>query len=286
MYSYYLYNKKAYFQLTEDIQKITNLSGSSGGGNKWTMFDKIDKEEIINSYNNVIFSDKPCSKIPLNLLKQATRGVTLRHENSSRKPTVRRSLCRLITEIQNDNNNYPFVRNDSLTGWAHQGVMKYGLTVGDILKMKFGEKTELILMDRNSGSEDIDHIPIGNKFKPTKYGFTYATYIHATNLTGIMLLRKFNIVYAPFHWELNRTAIRDDKYSWAPIPIEQYEKDNKIKDNVLNIHDLDKNIFVGWRGPSIKLTDCKNLPKYVVKYGTSWDDDLWWGDRLSQYTSK
>ena len=36
---------------------------------------------------------------------------------------------------------------------------------------------------------------------------------------------------------------------------------------------LDPGILVGWRGPSIRMSDAlKHLPKYAVKYDTWWDD--------------
>ena len=103
------------------------------------------------------------------------------------------------------------------------------------MNMKFGESIDVIFMDRNSGEgvDADDSIKIGDKYMPQKLGFSYGTYIHGENLTGIMQFRDIDVIHAPFEWQINRTAIGDNKNSWAT----DCQNINKDKGHKMLFHD-------------------------------------------------
>ena len=265
------------------------------GGKKWELLSEKEKEHIMKNYNTIIKGDKKCDKYPLKIVQNAAKGMYINPENLKRKK--QKELCYELEKATKEKNK-PFVHEDSITSWANQAAEKYGLEIQDILKMKFGEKLEVILMDRNVG--DYMHgTKKGTKYDPKKKGFTYATYIHGSGLTGILDMHGIN-VFPCFTWEINAKALGGP--FWCPLArntkcnmcafdckftkhkMKDTEKDkekekekdkdkDKDKDCEWNPYKLDPKTKVGWRGPAIRLEDAiKYMPNYVKHYNTWWDD--------------
>jgi hypothetical protein len=253
----YVENKNMYEYLT-----IGTNGGSFSKKSKWVLIDEKKRKHIMKNYNIITESSKPCTSFPIKTIMSATSGGIIQGEKT------KNALCARIEKIKNEGED-PIICEDSLTAWADQGVEKFGLTVGDIMKMKFGEKMEVILMDRNSG----ENIPgeKGSKFMPTVYGFSVATYIHGQDLTGILKFDNIGVIHTPFIWEINLAAVGGN-YFWGPL--EGCECGNNFDSGVnIEANKLNPKILVGWRGPSIRMDDAKKyLPRYAVKY------DNWWND--------
>lgn len=145
----------------------------------------------------------------------------------------------------------------------HQAVSRFGLCIRDIVNMKFGEKKKVILMDRNVG----DYIgDLKGSFDPAEVGFSYGTYIHGENLTGLLSFDDVGVIHAPFTWEINLAALGPDFLYWGPLDSECCGSKG------VKIQDLDPNILVGWRGPAIWRFHLADLPKKIRIYDTWWDD--------------
>ena len=95
---------------------------------------------------------------------------------------------------------------------------------------------------------------------------TYGTYTHKDGLTGKLNFEEIGVIHNPFVWEINAKALGKNNYFWCPI----CSANGVTKNNYLE--KLDKNIYVGWRGPAIKSSNTKYLPKRVTHYDTWWDD--------------
>lgn len=259
-----------YKQNKHMFTELQNIN-QTGGGKQYVMIDKKQRDEIKENYNNIITSKKPCKSFPLDNIQKAVSGINL----SAHIETDKNYLCSQIKE-KNLDKNYPMIHEDSLTAWANQATENYALTIGDIMKMKFGETMNVLFIDRNAG----ENIPVkkGEKFDPTKYGLTTATYIHGENLTGLLKFEEDGIIYAPFQWEINRAALDENDFFWGPIDLDESccapkTKKSAKKRKPININDLNKNILVGWRGPGINMINVKKyMPKYVTYYDTWWDD--------------
>ena len=78
-------------------------------------------------------------------------------------------------------------------------------------------------------------------------------------------MHDIGVVHECFQWEINSVSLGGP--FWCPIDCAK---------NKTDIKKLNPKIKVGWRGPAIKLSDAKKLPKYVVHYDTWWDDYLPW----------
>ncbi len=152
----------------------------------------------------------------------------------------------------------PIVHDDSTSGWMHTATSKFGLTVGDIRAMKFGDTIKVLMMDRNVG--DYTSGMKKQYFNPAKVGFRYATYIHGENLTGMLNFTDVGAKRVPFEWEINEAAFnrRNECCNWNII-----EGDEK---------DLEDGILVGWRGPAIDIKRLSELPSKIRLYDTWWDD--------------
>jgi len=147
--------------------------------------------------------------------------------------------------------------------------------------MKFGDRMDVIIMDRNVG--DYMHgIKKGTKYDPKKRGMTFATYIHGEHLNGILKMHDAGVVHENFQWQINSKALGGP--FWCPINCTR-PKPCKIKPGQRScriikeqadyqmIKKLDPRTKVGWRGPAIRLEDAKKfMPKNVVHYSTWWDD--------------
>lgn len=126
--------------------------------------------------------------------------------------------------------------------------------------MKFGQTMKVLFMDRNVG--DYTDGSKNKYFNPSKIGFTYGTYIHGENLTGLLQFYDMGVYHVPFTWEIN-VGVYDKKLYWGGI-------DCCLKG--VKESDLNEHILVGWRGPSIDMKHMKNLPSKIRLYDTWWDD--------------
>lgn len=139
------------------------------GGKKFTILTEKEKKNIMEKYNTIIDGKKSCMKYPKKYVEDASKGMYLNKSHLKKKS--QKALCHNIKDVKKDG-SIPLVHNDSLTAWCHQAVINYGLEVGDILKMKFGDKIDVILIDRNVGGY-IHGKKTGTKYDPLKYGSFY-----------------------------------------------------------------------------------------------------------------
>ena len=230
--------------------------------NKWKLFSDDERETIIAAYDKVSQKDKSIKDFSDKMINRAGTGIFIhiRHGN----------LEEIYEQIMKSrkNNKFPIAHEDSMTAWGNRAVDFFGLTVGNIRKMKFGDEIRVIFFDRNVGDYAYG-FKIGRKYDPKKLGLSYATYIHSSGLSGILNFDDIGVVLDNFTWELNIAAIGSN-YFWGPI-----ELCNKHKSKNFSVDKLDPNILVGWRGPCIKMSDAeKYLPARVRHYGTWWDDSL------------
>ena len=230
--------------------------------NKWRLFTDDERESIIAAYDKVTQSGKKKSQLDTRLIRKAGLGVYIRYHNEKSI-----SIYERLMEIKK-NNKYPIAHEDSMNAWANRAVNFFGLTVGDILKMKFGEKMEVIFFDRNVG-DYTDDFRNGRIYDPKKQGLSCATYIHASGISGVLRFNNYgSVIHDNFEWELNLSAIGSKNYFWGPLCL--------INANKSKIEKINPNILVGWRGPSIKMSDAeKYLPSSVKHYGTEWNDSLY-----------
>jgi hypothetical protein len=220
------------------------------------MFSFREKREILKAFDLVASSANPlrCSK---KLVFKAISGIDPTHEEI----TTKEAAIEKIKELK-ETNQEPIIHDDSTSAWIHQAITRFALTVGDVRKMKFGEHADLVIMDRNVG--DYTSGRESKTFNPAKIGFSYATYIHGENDTGLL---KFDIgvVHAPFKWQINVAALGDKKFRWSPLSGCDCNKD-------IEFQSLDPRILVGWRGPCIRKTSLTHLPKQIRLYDNWWDD--------------
>lgn len=279
MFNTYIINKQNYDLLNRmNMNNILMVGGKVV--NEYKIISSKDKAIILKNYDEIVSGEKKCTSYPRKQIELATSGMYINDEE--RKEKSIKDLCSQIENAQKEKKE-PFVHDDSLTAWGNDAVNRYGLTVGDIINMKFGDKIEVIMFDRNVG-DYISEKKAGSNYDPKKQGMTYATYIHGEGLTGLLHMHDIGVVHAPFIWEINRKAIGDNIF-WGPIEgcNDMCGKSNKsVKKSInksdkkpIDIYKLDKNIKVGWRGPAILMSDAKKyLPKHVVHYDTWWDDYL------------
>src|SRR3972149_594221 len=218
---------------------------------KFVMFNDKERKNIININN------KSCINHTLTDLIKASSGIYINPIGYIQKKS-KEELCDDIIKSYKDN-KYPIVHEDSITAWGNRAVEQYGLEIRDILKMKPGQEMKVILMDRNVG-EYISNPKIGYKYDPKEEGFTYGIYTHKKDLTGELYIKNINSKEC-FEWEINLASIGAN-YFWGPVP------------KNIHLNKLDSKIKVGWRGPAIKFSDIKYLPKYFIHYDTWWDDYL------------
>jgi hypothetical protein len=217
----------------------------------------------LDAYTKITSSDKKICDHSMPLITRAAKGIYIDHKHMSKKGK-KDKMCLAIKEAK-ENNDYPIVHDDSLTTWCNIAAEKHGLKVKDILKMKKGQQMKVILIDRNVG-DYLHGTKVGEQFNPKKKGLNYGTYIHNKGLTGKLTFDQIEVVHNPFVWEINAKALSKNNYFWSPICLT-----NGINEKNY-LEKLDKNIYVGWRGPSIRSSDTKYLPKKVTHYGTWWDD--------------
>jgi hypothetical protein len=274
MLNMYINNKKKYMLLNEmTMNEKLSMTGGRGDKNKisdnYKIIDNKEKSLILKKYDEIVSGDKKCTSYPRKEVDFAVSGIFINKEERGKKTTS--ELCGQIQETYDEGKD-PYVHDDSLTAWGNYAAVRYGLTVGDIIKMKFGDKIDVIIFDRNVG-DYTDGKKAGSKYEPKKEGCVYATYIHGEGITGILNMYDIGVVHAPFTWEINRKAIGDNMF-WGPID-GCSNSCSKNRKKPINIYKINHNIKVGWRGPTILMSDAKkHLPKYVVHYDTWWDDYL------------
>lgn len=266
----YRLNKKNYdtlnmYNIISNVDYLQSNDENQYGGKKWNLFNNHERKEIMDTFNKISSGDKKCHEYDLKTIKKATTGMFINKNNI----TDKNFACEYIEDAY-DNEHVPIAHEDSMTAWVNNAVENYGLTVNDIINMKFGDRMDVILFDRNI-SDSVDGFKIGSKFDPKKKGCTYATYIHGDKLTGILDMYEIDVKHVPFTWEINLKAIGHNMF-WGPL-----WGCNSRNKNITDINKLNKNILVGWRGPAIRMSDAKkHLPNYVTHYGTSWDDAVYY----------
>lgn len=218
---------------------------------KKDMFSPQEKKYIHDAFSKFREAHTP-QRLPKKLLLQASAGILVNAEQ--RHKLTKQALIDVLKKV--DANDNPWVEDDSTSAWMHQAILQFGLTVGDIRAMKFGQTMRVLLMDRNVG-EYVDESTYD--FNPSEQGFSYATYIHGTNLTGLLKFDDVDVVHAPFEWELNLKAIDSRESYWGPL---SNQTDNRIRDDML----------VGWRGPSIDMIHMPELPDVIHIYENWWND--------------
>ena len=228
-----------------------------------SLFTEEDKKSILENFNHVTSSSIPCEKQPKERLYEAARGIYIYPSFPNDEKWTATEICDTLYRAK-EKNHIPLIQDDSLTAWGNQAAEQYGLQIKDILKLKHGDKLELVLMDRNVG-EHLDYLyKTGDVYDPTQEGLVYAIYIHDKDLTGTLHLlpvEEFDILQ-PFTWEINTAAIGFNWF-WGPIPSE------------IDWKNLDTRIKVGWRGPAILLSDAqKYLPRTCTHYENWWNDYL------------
>lgn len=171
------------------------------------------------------------------------------------------------------------IHADSLTALANEAVARFGLTVGDILAMKPGQKMRVWLMDRNIG-EGFSNKTRGDKINLADAlqdaSLTVGLYEHSGGLTGKMTLVEVGNEWDPFVWEVNLAALHGhDDLFWGPLG---GDCDNSCKRSKkkIDIDALDPRIKVGWRGPSISLEHQNQLPKTFTYYHDALNDYVPW----------
>ena len=221
-------------------------------------FSKKERDNIIKDFNYIANQKNiNINKISKEKMQNALMGSYCNIEHI--KTFSKNEMYENIMEIKQEN-KYPIVHEDSLTAWANNAVENYGLEIRDIQKLKFGDRIDIILMDRNVGDYTHD-LKTGTVYDPIKQGFSYATYIHSENLSGILKFRDLNVVHTPFTWQINGTPYGAS--FWIPLCM--------IPEKCIN--KLDKKTKVGWRGPAILVEKAKkHLPRQIKHYGTWWDD--------------
>ena len=294
----YKYNKykTLYLQLknqTKMIQDGGNYHNNyDNNNNKYSLYTTKEKEDIMTNYNKIINKNLGdiCnfSNILKNNIKAASKGIYIGNkcDNQSDNETIKELYDSLI-EVHEDKHKLikdkPFIKDDSLTTWCNMATELYGLKIKDILKLKKGDKIDVVLMDRNVGDYMDGEVKRGQKYNPLK-GVSKGKYIHDKGLHGVLKF-DFGETLENFEWELNMGSLGSNWY-WGPYNScsTECKKDKTAKKSGqictqkctpitdAQLEKINKDILVGWRGPAILKSDAKKLPKKVTHYDTWYDD--------------
>lgn len=292
------YNKYKSMYLNEkhnmnnhDYQNGGSIEKEKRKGKNWILFTNKEKQDIMNIYNKIIKDKKKCMSYSKKDLDCVSKGMFLKNQHNTKF-----KICDNLIQAF-EKKTEPIIQNDSLTAWCNKGVELYGLEIRDILKMKKGDKIDVVLMDRNIG-DYMDGTKKGTKYNPLKEGLVYAVYTHNDALNGVLYMKNTEQTFNNFKWELNVASL-GSKWFWGPLKqcyngMDGMDGMNGINEmcgkcdeltSMVDIKKLDPKIKVGWRGPAIRLTDAKQyLPKTVKHY------DNWWNDyspfRYRDYLNK
>ena len=147
--------------------------------------------------------------------------------------------------------------------WMNR-IRKHYLRISDVLKMKKGDKIKLLVLDRN-----VTDITSKNKTNKELVSYTpkhffrknFAVYTHNSKLKGT--IKYFNINSMNFQFE-----IEYQKNNWYPLNNNGKlgKKDRQgfadFKDKAgLHYSEFPKSTPLGFRGPMIKYSSLKDLPK-------------------------
>ncbi len=242
---------------------------------RFTMFTTEERKKIKGDYDDIIADargGKKCIDQTRKKIIKGAKGMYIYPDiYTDLKFFSNDEMCNQITESHREKKE-PIIHEDSITAWGNQAAEEYGLEVRDILAMKPGQKTKVILLDRNVGDYMNDNTgkSTGKLFDPKKEGFSYAVYTHHKGLSGRLEFVNIEVVHEDFTWQVNLEAIKDKlegksmckSMFWGCIP------------ESMTYKELPLGLKVGWRGPAIKLKDADKLPSKYRHYDTWWDDYL------------
>lgn len=235
-------------------------------GHKFSLYSEKEKQKILDNFAKVV--DAKFMNVSASTLTDASKGLFMRHSSP-------KDLYIELRKIHDDG-DVPLVKDDSLTTWCNVATELYGLKVKDILNLKHNETLSVVLFDRNVGEYTNDTLKKGEKYDPLK-GMMKGTYTHNKNLQGTLQFEDGDLL-DNFEWELNLGAILDDgKWFWGPYSLGCGEGCMKCGGGCKRItkkqlQNIDQEILVGWRGPSILRSNVKKLPKTVTYHDTWYDD--------------
>ena len=214
------------------------------------LFGEEERQQIMEKFNYITKNNIQFEDVSYKDIIVATSGMYYGCVKN------KKNLYELLMENYKNNESI-IIHEDSMTAWGTNAAENYGLKIGDILKMKPGQKIEVILFDRNMG-EHVSGVDKGDKYDPRTNGCEYAIYTHKCDLTG-KLEFGFGLIFESWEWEVN---VGYGGMFWGPID-GGYKKGK-----------LDTKTKVGWRGPCIDMEDAKNLPEQVTHYDTVQNDYL------------
>lgn len=157
--------------------------------------------------------------------------------------------------------------------WRTTAESRYALTIKDIIELKKDEEIKFLIMDRNLYDVTTQRNEEGKQYDPeTFFGENFAIYKHENGLKGKILFSCLK-EYQDFEFHLYMddslcTAFNETSYGcWYPLT-NQYmpavDEDGFIKFAHTELKHYSKfpdTTKVGWRGPMIKWTNLKIMPK-------------------------
>ena len=144
--------------------------------------------------------------------------------------------------------------------WIKKTTKKHQLTIRDVLKMKKGQKTKFLVLDRNISDSTYD-LPDNKVMAPSTFFKTcWAVYTHDHDMHGTIKyeFQSKNEDPWPFNFEIN---YKDE--SWYPL-----DDTGTLSRGIGRVFGIkksykkfDKKTRVGYRGPMISWSKLKDLPK-------------------------
>lgn len=149
-----------------------------------------------------------------------------------------------------------------------QRVREFYLTIGDVEKMKSGEKVDVVLLYPELFDEAILKVAKNKMLLPAILKKIAGTYIHKDGINGVLNVAA-GIIYENSPEDLQ---VQIDKvwesfhHGFLPTKWQEF-KGGKIVwkyREKLGWKDLPKTTPVGWRGPMIRVSDLKKMPMFYV----------------------
>jgi len=141
--------------------------------------------------------------------------------------------------------------------WVER-VRKYYLTIGDIEKMKSGEKLDIVLLYPELFDPGILKAPRNQLLSSESLKKIAGTYIHKDGITGILNVAG-GIIYSDKDDAL-QVQINKGWHNFYDGFLRKYNLKTKM-----NYTDLPKSTPVGWKGPLIRVSDLKKMPMFYIK---------------------